>query len=149
VKTQRLEPRLTVLDALTGFDAVCALITEDERPLRGAPGLVDWRLCGELSRLLKSGFVTGAPDERLLVPAQERLPVPLVFTYGLGRAGQVSALALEHALAAAAQMLARAKVEAVAVALPALPQVDEAALTQVFERAFGQHFPGRVALFGS
>ncbi|MCA1664938.1 MAG: hypothetical protein LC659_11815 [Myxococcales bacterium] len=29
----------------------------DERPLRGAAGLCDWRLCGRLSRLLQSSRV--------------------------------------------------------------------------------------------
>jgi hypothetical protein len=31
----------------------------DERPLRGAAGLCDWRLCGRLSRLLQSSSVAG------------------------------------------------------------------------------------------
>jgi hypothetical protein len=31
----------------------------DERPLRGAAGLCDWRLCGRLSRMLQAGRVAG------------------------------------------------------------------------------------------
>ena len=31
----------------------------DERPLRGATGLIDWRLCGTLSRKLMAGYLDG------------------------------------------------------------------------------------------
>ena len=35
-------------------------IFEDERPLQGLAGLVDWRMGGSLSALLRAGFCTGA-----------------------------------------------------------------------------------------
>lgn len=56
----------------------------DERPLRGAAGLADWRLCGRLSRLIKRGKVTGDAGETLLFPPGRRLPFSHVFLFGLG-----------------------------------------------------------------
>jgi hypothetical protein len=55
----------------------------DERPLRGAAGSCDWRLCGRLSRLLAQGKLTGARGESTLYPPQ-RLPFPRLVLFGLG-----------------------------------------------------------------
>ena len=44
-------------------NTILALIPEDERPLRGDAGLVDWRLCGLISKHLRSGYVTGQLGE--------------------------------------------------------------------------------------
>jgi hypothetical protein len=56
----------------------------DERPLRGAAGLADWRLCGRLSRLIKAGKVSGRRGETLLLPAGKRLQFPCIMMFGLG-----------------------------------------------------------------
>src|SRR6266446_3210351 len=44
-----------------------------ERPLTGLAGLVDWRLSGRLSRLIRAGLVIGAAGEALLTPPGMRL----------------------------------------------------------------------------
>ena len=44
-------------------EALCLFVAADERPLTGLAGLADWRLCGRLSRMLRSGIVTGAGGE--------------------------------------------------------------------------------------
>ncbi|WP_428265753.1 M17 family peptidase N-terminal domain-containing protein [Haliangium sp.] len=56
----------------------------DERPLRGAAGLADWRLCGRLSRLVKRGKLSGARGETLLLPPGRRLPFTSILMFGLG-----------------------------------------------------------------
>jgi len=60
----------------------------DERPLRGAAGLCDWRLCGRLSRLLQAGRVRGAAGETTLYPpvvaGAPRLPFARLVLFGLG-----------------------------------------------------------------
>jgi hypothetical protein len=56
----------------------------DERPLRGAAGLADWRLCGRLSRLIKTEKASGARGESLLLPPGRRLGFQRVLWFGLG-----------------------------------------------------------------
>jgi hypothetical protein len=59
-------------------------IWEDVRPLRGAAGLLDWRLCGKLSGLIQSGRLVGAEGEQLLLPTGGRLPWRVAMVMGLG-----------------------------------------------------------------
>ena len=56
----------------------------DERPLRGAAGLCDWRLCGRLSRMLQSSRVAGKSGEVTLYPPGKRLPFARLLLVGLG-----------------------------------------------------------------
>ena len=65
-------------------DAVCVPVWTDVRPLRGAAGLLDWRMCGRLSAMLASGKVTGAEGEQTLFPSAHRLPWRLVLALGVG-----------------------------------------------------------------
>src|SRR5260221_14536712 len=68
-----LKPELAKWDALAEAreppELLVAPFFADERPLRGTGGLVDWRLCGRLSRLLAARRVTGALGETPLLPA--------------------------------------------------------------------------------
>ena len=50
---------LRALDGASTELLACGM-WEDERPMRGLLGLVDWRMAGRLSSLAKSGFLTGA-----------------------------------------------------------------------------------------
>ncbi|HVZ73250.1 MAG TPA: M17 family peptidase N-terminal domain-containing protein [Polyangia bacterium] len=65
-------------------DALCVPLWTDVRPLRGAAGLLDWRLCGRLSAMLASGKVTGREGEQTLFPTGQRLPWRLVLALGGG-----------------------------------------------------------------
>jgi len=65
-------------------DALLLPFFADERPLRGAAGLADWRLCGRLSRLLKARRATGGVGETLLMPPGKRLKFARVMLFGLG-----------------------------------------------------------------
>ena len=121
MKPQQLTSGLDALDALIGIEALCCFVTEDERPLSGATGFLDWRLCGGLSKILGSGFFVGAPGDKLLLPTDARVPARKVFAMGLGPSKGVTALGLEHALNQAAAMLSRARVDSVALAFPVLP----------------------------
>jgi len=147
VKVERLPTSLEGLDELFGFDAICAFLTEDERPFGGALGHVDWRLCGALSRVVQSGFFAAAPSERLLLPSDGRVPPGRLFVVGLGHAEGVTPVGLEHQLEQAALMLTRAGVESVALAFPALPPGLEGQLEALLDRSFGPGFAGRVGRF--
>jgi hypothetical protein len=65
-------------------DALCVPVWTDVRPLRGAAGLLDWRMCGRLSGMLASGKVTAAEGEQTLFPSAHRLPWRLVLALGAG-----------------------------------------------------------------
>ena len=78
-------------------EALCLFVAADERPLTGLAGLADWRLCGRLSRMLRSGIVTGAGGEALLTPPGSRLSFKKLFVFGLGDAASEDELATRMA----------------------------------------------------
>ncbi|MBI2606877.1 MAG: hypothetical protein HYW49_12450 [Deltaproteobacteria bacterium] len=45
-------------------------VSGSERPLKGTTGLLDWRLCGLLSRLIIQGKISGADGEFTLIPVR-------------------------------------------------------------------------------
>ncbi len=65
-------------------DCLVLSVFKDERPLRGAAGLADWRLCGRLSRLVKANRVVAEPRETMLLPAGRRLSFSKILWFGLG-----------------------------------------------------------------
>jgi len=67
-------------------DMLVLPVFKDDRPLRGAAGLADWRLCGRLSRLLKSNRATAEAGETMLLPPGRRLKFKRVMWFGLGDA---------------------------------------------------------------
>ena len=77
-------PQLRKLD-LAGTEVLVAALASDERPPRGVAGLVDWRLAGRISALLKSGFATGAVAEVLLIPGKPKLPFDKILLLGIGQ----------------------------------------------------------------
>jgi hypothetical protein len=74
---------LRMLDGANAELVACGM-WQDERPLRGLCGLVDWRLAGRLSQLAKTGFLTGALGEVLLVPGKPALPFEKILVVGTG-----------------------------------------------------------------
>lgn len=130
------------LDSLEGVDALCLFVGEDDRPLPGSAGYVDWRLCGALSRVLQSGFFVGARGDSLLLPSDGRFPVPRIFVIGLGRRKGLDASSLGEALTNAGQVLARAKVEGVALEIPGSTALDEATRASSLNDRFLPAFKG-------
>jgi Cytosol aminopeptidase family, N-terminal domain len=133
---------LEALDAAQA-EALCLFIGEDERPLVGLAGLVDWRLAGRLSGMIRSGLLTGAPGEALLTPAGSRLAFEKLFLFGTGSArdpADLSARVLEGL-----RRLSQAGVRDAALQLPAGIPADEGARRLVEE----EQAPGRGLLFAS
>jgi hypothetical protein len=79
-----LAPELRRLESASVELSACS-IWSDERPVRGFAGLVDWRLGGRISALLKSGFLRGDLGETLIVPGKPHVPFEKVLVVGLGR----------------------------------------------------------------
>lgn len=70
----------------TARDTLVLPVFKDDRPLRGAAGLADWRLCGKLSRLVKSSRATAEHGETMMLPPGRRLKFKRVIWFGLGDA---------------------------------------------------------------
>jgi hypothetical protein len=131
------------LDALAGVDALCLFVAEDDRPLPGTAGYVDWRLSGSLSRVLKQKFFTGARQDWLLLPSDGRLPITRIFVVGIGGRKDLDTGALGQVLANAAQVLGKAQVESVALEIPGGAKLDEAAQAQALQQHFLPAFKGK------
>jgi len=132
------------LDQLPGVDSLCLFVAEDERPLRGTAGYVDWRMCGKLSRILIDRFFTGASGDCLLVPSGGRIAMERIFAVGIGIQSTFSLDALSRAMAHSARILSGAQVRAVALEIPGSGKVEgparAAALLNDFVPAFaGSH----------
>jgi hypothetical protein len=76
-------------DQAPGGDLIAVAVWSDVRPLRGAAGLCDWRLCGALSQRLREQHFAAERGEKLLVPTR-RLPWRSVLAVGLGEAARFS-----------------------------------------------------------
>jgi hypothetical protein len=85
----------------------------------------------------------GARDDSLLLPTDGRFPVPRIFVIGLGRRKGLDASSLGEALANAGQVLARAKVEAVALEIPGTGALDEATRASALSDKFLPAFKGK------
>ena len=120
------------LGALAGLDAVCLVVFEDERPLRGFAGVVDWRLCGMLSRFLQSGFFSGAIGDALLFPAQRPFCAPRVFCFGGGRRDAFTRAAFINVVQPACDALRSAGCREVAFAVPQATDIDAEVWARVF-----------------
>jgi hypothetical protein len=70
-------------DRSPGGDALVVPVWSVVRPLRGAAGLLDWRLCGRLSQMIRDGRLSGTAGEKLLL-ATSRVPWQRVLAMGVG-----------------------------------------------------------------
>ncbi len=84
------EPDVQKCDVLvTGF-------FQDERPLKGSSGWMDWRLNGMLSRFLIEKRLTGDWQEKFLIPSQGRVMPRMILLLGLGKVREYSYLRLRE-----------------------------------------------------
>lgn len=74
----------------TARDCLVLPVFKDDRPLRGAAGLADWRLCGKLSRLVKANRASADAGETLMLPPGRRLRFGRILWFGLGDARNYS-----------------------------------------------------------
>ena len=80
-----VEPDLRAIDTASAEVIACTMWS-DERPMRGLAALLDWRLAGRLSALVKSGFMRGEADEVVLVPGRPYLSFEKFWCSGSARA---------------------------------------------------------------
>ncbi|HEX4517118.1 MAG TPA: M17 family peptidase N-terminal domain-containing protein [Polyangiaceae bacterium] len=78
-----VEPDLRAIDT-TSAEVIACSVFQDERPMRGLAGLLDWRLAGRLSVLAKGDFLTGAEGEVVLVPGRPYVRFEKILVLGIG-----------------------------------------------------------------
>src|SRR5688500_10874211 len=105
------------LDGLK-MEALSVPMFEDERQLHKAPGLVDWRVCGLVSRLLLGGRLRGARKEMVLVAARPRLTFEKLFLFDMGKRETFDKTLFREAVERMLGTLTRARVRASVLVLP-------------------------------
>jgi hypothetical protein len=115
-KSRLIEPTLEAVDAIDA-DTLVLHMTSDVRPLAGMASYVDWRMCGHLSDLVIRGVITGAKGEVVLLPTHGRIPAGRIFVFGWGPSSSMLDGATDR-IKASLEVLAKAKVQKMAVALP-------------------------------
>jgi hypothetical protein len=108
------------LDSLDSLQAELLVLPffADERPLRGAAGLVDWRLCGALSRKLMAGYLDGRFGDKALLASPGKVKMDGLLLIGLGHSEEFGVATAEQACALIASSLTDAGVSTAALALP-------------------------------
>jgi hypothetical protein len=100
-----------------GGDALVVPVWSDVRPLRGATGLLDWRLCGRLSQMIREGRVSGAAHEKLLL-VTTRIPWRRVLAVGVGASTAFDEDAFRSTIDCSLKALRGIGASSIAMALP-------------------------------
>ncbi len=134
-------PDMAEIDRLK-CDAIGVPFFSDQRPPRGVLGLLDWRMCGLVTRMMMRDKIAGTPLETVLIPARQRLPVDKLLLFGAGPradfSGDLVAKLMRHMLATLTSLGARSS----AVVLPGRsPALVEPALAIETLLSTGTSFP--------
>lgn len=123
------------LSALDGLDVdALAVFVGPERPLQGFAGYADWRLCGAISRAIRTGLFQAGDGEALLLPSGGRVAPGRVFCFGVP-AAPLSPEGFLSAARALCEALARAGSETFAAAMPPLAGGDAALAARLWLEA--------------
>lgn len=99
-------------------DILALTFFEDERPLRGHAGMVDWRMNGELSRMIVNGSVSGREGEPLLMSTDSRIPSPRILLFGLGDSKLFEPKRFQGLLTAFVRTVSKLNLSRLAVSIP-------------------------------
>jgi hypothetical protein len=80
-------PELRQLDVIT-TEIIVVPVSELDRPPQGTTGLIDYRLGGQISRLIAQNTVSGSVGQIHLIPGRPRLPFDRVLLLGQGDPAQ-------------------------------------------------------------
>jgi hypothetical protein len=99
-------------------EALCLPFFRDERPMRGPAGLVDFRLCARVSKLIAAGRMHGDLGEAVLMPARPRLCAERLLFLGGGLHAELSEPRFRQLVRDVFERLSALRVRAAALALP-------------------------------
>ena len=110
-------PNLASLSELK-TEALCLPFFLDERPMRGPSGLVDFRLCGRVSKLIASGRMHGELGEAVLMPARPRMFAERLVWLGAGVFAELDEARFRKLVHGTLTRLSDLRVRAAALSLP-------------------------------
>jgi hypothetical protein len=91
---------------------------QDERPLKGSSGWIDWRLNGILSHFLIEKRLTGDWKETTLIPSRGRVIPPIILLFGLGKVRDYGYLRLRELSSHLLETLKNLKTPNICLSLP-------------------------------
>jgi len=103
-------------------EAIVLLFFSNERPLKGATGLIDWRMNGSISRLIAKGMISGEKGEATLILPNKRIKSPKILMAGLGDSSGFGEASLKDTAMAIIRQLNKINIKNFTVAMPPLIQ---------------------------
>jgi hypothetical protein len=115
---------------------ICSIF-KDERPIKGQAGMLDWKLCGFLSRFLIRGKISGDRNEFVYVPIRSSgVELKHLLLVGLGtRADQEDSTAYPTLLKNLVKTVENLKFTEVAISKSSFPFWTELKMKSVFTQA--------------
>ncbi|NUP09249.1 MAG: leucyl aminopeptidase [Polyangiaceae bacterium] len=110
-------PSLAKLDELD-TEVLVATVHSDVRPARGVVGLCDFRMGGRISKLLRTGFVSGARGEVVMVPGKPFLSFDKILLFGAGPIAEMDLGRFDELVKSFYDRLARLRARVAVVELP-------------------------------
>jgi len=134
---------MDVILSREGLDTLeCDLLVgglfQDERPIKGTSGWVDWRLNGRISRLVMDRRLTGEWKETTLIPSRGRIAPRMILLVGLGKTREYSSIRLRELFAHLLETVKNMRAASVCLSLPSGEEgngVDSGKLTELFLEA--------------
>jgi hypothetical protein len=122
-------------------DVLVTGLFQDERPLQGSAGWIDWRLNGKLSRFLKEERLTGSWKETTLIPSEGRVTPRMILLLGLGSLRDYSYLRLRELAPYMIETLRNIRASRVSLSFPhgENTNVDCGKLTEVLIEGIVDH----------
>lgn len=135
------------VDSLPG-ESVVAFYFVDQKPLEGPAALLDWRLDGQLTRLLIDGGIQGRAGEHVMLQNNGKLKADRVLFIGGGKwhglCRETHAALVRHML----QVVRQAGFKAIALAFMPHAEVDDQILQQQVSDALAAEGAGiEICLF--
>jgi hypothetical protein len=136
---------MDVILSRDGVDALeCDLLVsglfQDERPIKGTSGWIDWRLNGRISRLVMDKRLTGDWKETTLIPSRGRIAPRMILLVGLGRTREYSSIRLRDLFAHVLETVRNLRASSICLSLPFGEGgygIDSGKLTELFLEAVG------------
>lgn len=91
---------------------------EDERPLKGSLGLVDWYECGIFSRFILQEKFIGNRGEKLLYATSPALIIPRILLIGLGKKKDFSYFKVNKIYSEIGEVLLKLNINRIVLTLP-------------------------------